>query len=68
MVHYGQAPQQQAQRQQVLTAAYEAHPERFFHGPPTVPQLPQAVWINQPKEKSVLDATLNSSVELSQKA
>jgi putative transposase len=68
MVHDGQAPQQRAQRQQVLTAAYQAHPERFFRGAPTVPQLPPAVWINKPKETTGLDATLISSVELSQKA
>ena len=68
MVHYGQAPQRQAQRQQVLQAAYAAHPERFVRGQPQVPQLPEAVWINPPKEEeeNVRDASLNSGTELSQ--
>ena len=38
-----------AQRQAVLQEAYERHPECFVHGPPTVPSLPAAVWINPPK-------------------
>ena len=48
MVHYGQAPQVQSQRQQVLAAAFAAHPERFVRGLPTPPALPDAVWINKP--------------------
>ena len=52
MVHYGQAEGIQTQRQQVLQAAYALHPERFVRGRPTVPQLPEAVWINKPKEES----------------
>ena len=68
MVHYGQASQHQAQRQQVLQAAYAAHPERFVRGQPQVPQLPEAVWINPPKkeEEKTGDASLNSDTELSQ--
>jgi putative transposase len=48
-VHYGQAAPVIAQRQTVLLAAYQQHPERFVHGPPKPPQLPDAVWINPPK-------------------
>ena len=48
-VHYGQAPQVQAQRQRVLDEAYAAHPERFVRGLPSAPTLPHAVWINKPK-------------------
>ncbi len=48
MVHYGLVEQVQAQRQQVLQAAYEAHPERFVRGTPTLPKLPEEVWINKP--------------------
>lgn len=67
MVHYGQAETHQAQRQQVLQAAYAAHPERFVGGQPKVPPLPPAVWINQPKkEPTTDDASLNSGFELSQ--
>jgi len=51
-VHYGRAESVQKQRQQVLDEAYAAHPERFVRGRPTLPQLPEEVWINQPnKEK-----------------
>jgi putative transposase len=49
MVHYGQAQAVYEQRQQVLQAAYAAHPERFVRGLPTPPELPTAVWINRPQ-------------------
>lgn len=47
-VHFGQAEAIVAQRQQVLHAAYQAHPDRFVKGPPVVHRPPQAVWINPP--------------------
>jgi putative transposase len=47
-VHYGQAAETIAARQEVLLAAYEAHPERFVRGTPKPPALPAAVWINPP--------------------
>jgi putative transposase len=47
-VHSGQADQQVAARQEVLDAAYAAHPERFVRGRPTPPPAPTAVWINPP--------------------
>ncbi len=66
-VHAGQAERHQAQRQQVLQAAYAAHPERFVRGQPKVLPLPDAVWINPPKEgPKAADTSLNSSPELSQ--
>lgn len=49
MVHYGQAEAIVTQRQQVLQAAYAAHPERFVKAPPVVHQPPREVWINPPK-------------------
>jgi len=49
-VHYGRAELVRAQRAEVLSAAYAAHPERFVRKPPAPPALPTAVWINQPKE------------------
>jgi putative transposase len=53
-VHYRQAVQTIAARQEVLMAAYEAHPERFVRGTPRPPALPTAVWINPPgKEPGV---------------
>jgi putative transposase len=48
-VHYDQATALTAQRQATLSAAYEAHPERFVKGPPQPPTLPPAVWINPPR-------------------
>jgi putative transposase len=47
-VHFGQAEAIVAQRQQVLHAAYQAHPDRFVKGPPVVHRPPQEVWINPP--------------------
>jgi putative transposase len=48
MVHYGQAEQIIAARQEVLQAAYNQHPERFVKQPPVAAPLPEAVWINPP--------------------
>lgn len=48
-VHYGQAEQIFKDREKVLLAAYEAHPERFVRKVPTPPRLPEAAWINPPK-------------------
>ncbi len=47
-IHLGQAEQLYQQRQVVLQAAYQAHPERFVRGQPVPPALPTAVWINPP--------------------
>lgn len=49
-VHLGETKQVVAQRQRVLDRAYAAHPERFVAGAPAVPQPPQEVWINQPRQ------------------
>ena len=48
MVHYGRAPQVLAQRQLVLSAAWQEHPDRFVRRPPVPAQPPTAVWINPP--------------------
>jgi putative transposase len=55
-VHYGRAAQIREQRQQVLRAAYEQHPERFVKGPPQPPELPVAVWINPPPRSKKVSA------------
>jgi putative transposase len=47
-VHCGRAQEVIARRQDVLTLAYDAHPERFVHRSPTPTALPEAVWINPP--------------------
>jgi putative transposase len=51
-VHFGHAQERLDAHQLVLDAAYAAHPERFVHGPPRVPPLPTAVWINPPKAEN----------------
>ncbi len=49
VVHSGQASEVLGARQQVLAAAYAAHPERFVKGPPHPSALPKEVWINRPQ-------------------
>ncbi len=57
VVHFGQAAAVRTQRQQVLAAAYAAHPERFVNGRPHPADLPTAVWINPPpKQPTAQDA------------
>ena len=67
-VHYGHHPSVHQQRQQVLDAAYAARPERFVQGRPTVQPLPEAVWINPPKEQEATaeNSSLNSAIKVSQ--
>lgn len=47
-VHFGRSALRAEQRAAVLTAAYEAHPERFTRGAPKPQPVPTAVWINKP--------------------
>ncbi len=49
-VHYGRAETVIAARQEILQAAYAAHPERFVRKPPNALPLPEAVWINPPSQ------------------
>jgi len=51
-VHYGRAQTVLQQRQLALDEAWRRHPERFVGGPPTVQPLPEAVWINRPKDQT----------------
>ncbi len=48
MVYYGQAESILQQRQAVLEAAYQRHPERFVRNAPKPSQPPGLVWINKP--------------------
>ena len=50
MVHYGQAESVLRQRQAVLDAAYQLHPERFVPSAPKPPALPNEVWIDKPPQ------------------
>jgi putative transposase len=58
-VHFGQAAALQAQRAQVLQAAYAANPARFKHRVPTPPQLPTVVGINLPNPTTQPKDTAN---------
>lgn len=49
VVHHGQAEAVIESRRKVLLAVYATHPERFVHGVPRLPSLPQEVWINKPQ-------------------
>jgi len=51
VVHYGLGESVRVARGVVLSQAYRQHPERFVRGVPSVPSLPEAVWINMPKEE-----------------
>jgi putative transposase len=62
VVHAGHAPQRLDHRQRVLTAAYQAHPERFVRGRPTPPPLPPAVWINPPNSKTMRPDGLGATI------
>lgn len=53
-VHEGRAQTVLAQRQAVMDAAYQQHPERFVKGPPRVPQLPTEVWINKGEDQTAV--------------
>jgi putative transposase len=52
VVHYGLAEGVRERRAEILAAAYAAHPERFVRGIPKPAELPHAVWINPPLEKT----------------
>jgi putative transposase len=49
-VHYGRAEQRVVERQRVLDAAFEKHPERFPRGRPVAQLPPREVWINKPRQ------------------
>ena len=49
-VHYGEAVAVQQQRQSVMSAVFQACPERFRAGLPLVKGAPSAVYINPPKQ------------------
>lgn len=47
-VHTGRTEELTRKRQQVLDAAFRAHPARFRNKRPKAPQVPKAAWINPP--------------------
>ncbi|MFN8533262.1 MAG: IS3 family transposase [Dehalococcoidia bacterium] len=64
MVHTGQAELVRTYRTTVLHAAYDAHPERFVHGKPAPPPVPDAVWINPPATTIPTPSSAKSEVDL----
>jgi len=50
-VHLDRATRVLNQRRKVLAAAFEAYPERFVRGQPAPKPLPEATWINRPKQQ-----------------
>lgn len=65
-VHFLRAQQILQLRAETLTAAYQAHPERF-NRPPVPQALPDAVWINPP-EQPAQEPSLIPETNLSQSA
>ena len=59
VVHYGLAEKTQKARGEILSAAYEAHPERFVRKRPVPPSVPAAVWINKPEVEPVSEKTVH---------
>jgi len=55
-VHYGQAKDVHAARQDVLAQAYQANPERFVRKTPVPPPMPTQTWINQPRKTDINQA------------
>jgi putative transposase len=53
-MHYGESSTIHAARSAALAKAYAEHPERFVRGRPQAPALPEAAWINAPKEEAVV--------------
>jgi len=52
VAHHGEVEAVTQVRKVTLSAAFEAHPERFVQRTPRPPVVPEAAWINQPKTHS----------------
>ena len=61
-VHDGRASRVRVARQQVRSAAYAAHPERFVSKPPHPPRRPHAVWMNPPTDESASPARTGATI------
>jgi putative transposase len=60
-VHHGRAGTVRAHRADVLSTAYQAHPERFVRKAPEPPALPTAAWINKPPDAEQQEPLTNST-------
>jgi putative transposase len=57
-VFFGRAAEVLAERQRVMHEAFARTPERFVSGPPRLPALPKAVWINPPENRTEIELGL----------
>jgi len=55
LVHFQRHESVLQHRAQVLTLAFQEHPERFVRGIPRVEALPKEVWINKPKTSTDIE-------------
>jgi len=55
-VHYGQAGEVHAARQETLDRAFQSNPERFVKKPPEPPLKPTTAWINPPTQRLEIQA------------
>jgi putative transposase len=55
VLHYGRADDVIAQRQVVLSQAFQRNPERFVRAHPRPPARPDAVWINPPPVRAATE-------------
>ena len=53
-VHHGDPTAVLAQRQATMDRVYQQHPDRFVNGPPRIPLLPDAVWINRAEDQTAI--------------
>lgn len=65
-VHTGEWEAIVTKRQEVLDAAYEAHPERFVGGRPIAPKPPAQVWINPPLDSGDSSPSTGATLEVLQ--
>lgn len=61
-VHEGRSEAVCAQRQIVLTEAFNKHPERFKNGHPAVEREPGEVWINQPPDQQKTATNIGANI------
>jgi len=61
VVHFGQDEAVRQARSEVLSVAYQAHPERFVSGHPKVAKVPDAVWTGKPQDEMASVSSLDSS-------
>ncbi|MDO8784638.1 MAG: hypothetical protein Q7J12_00320, partial [Syntrophales bacterium] len=59
MMHYGLAQQVYSARSETLQIAYELHPERFVKKIPAPPLVPEAAWINKPKQEPLSEGKVH---------